>query len=120
MAIAMARKNTDAPKPNGNIRLIACHLNEAFQTTDLRQICNALDDVIRSQNVSELALKTGIDRARLYSVFRPKDGPRYSTVMIILNALGLGFVAEPRARLEKPQQSMLQNCLRSCSSPRAT
>ncbi|MEH2518509.1 putative addiction module antidote protein [Bradyrhizobium sp. AZCC 1610] len=67
-------------------------LNQAFQTTDSRQVCLALGEAVRAQNVTTIAIASGIERAHLYGAFVSERGPRLSTVTKVITALRLRLV----------------------------
>lgn len=70
-------------------------LNRAFETTDSRQVCLALGEAVRAQNVTAIAVASGIERAHLYGAFSSERGPRLSTVTKVMAALRMRFVAVP-------------------------
>jgi probable addiction module antidote protein len=83
-------------------------LNQAFETTDSRQVCLALGEAVRAQNVTAIAIASGIERAHLYGAFASERGPRLSTVTKVITALRMSLVAvqSPMGALERcsPQQ----------------
>jgi probable addiction module antidote protein len=72
------------------------HLNDAFETADMAEVCTAIDGLIRLQSVSRIAQKSGIERAHLYGAFSSERGPRLSTVMSVLKALRLQLLVKPK------------------------
>jgi probable addiction module antidote protein len=52
--------------------------------------------LIRLQSVSRIAQKSGIERAHLYGAFSSERGPRLSTVISVLKALGLHLRVKPK------------------------
>ena len=94
-SVTMSNKTTAYPELNASPRLIEGHLNKAFETASFQQICGAIGETVRAQNVSELALKSGIERAHLYHGFGSQRGPRLSTVIRVLAAMGVQLVARP-------------------------
>ena len=69
-------------------------VSDAFATGDAQIINKALDTVTRARNVSKLAEQAGVTRDTLYKAFREKDDPRLSTLVGVLDALGLQVVVE--------------------------
>jgi len=60
-------------------------LNAALKTADIKTVCTALEELVRSSpNVSSLAHEAGINRAILYRSFRGKKGPRLAVVLNVL------------------------------------
>jgi probable addiction module antidote protein len=78
-------------------------LNQAFQTTDSRQVCLAIGEAVRAQNVTTIAIASGIERAHLYGAFVSERGPRLSTVTKVITALRMRLVTvqSPRSALER-------------------
>jgi probable addiction module antidote protein len=77
-------------------------LNRAFQTTDGRQVCVALGEAVRAQNVTTIANASGIERAHLYGAFVSERGPRLSTVTKVITALRMRLITvQSPSALEK-------------------
>ena len=49
----------------------------------------ALNDIVRAQNMSRLALEAGITRKGLYKALSEDGNPSFATVMKVTRALGL-------------------------------
>ena len=71
-------------------------INSAFESSDIAEICQAIGDVIRLHNVSEIARKTGIERPSIYRAFAGQQSPKFSTVLKTLYAMGLQIKVVPR------------------------
>ncbi len=71
-------------------------INSAFQSSDITEICQAIGDVIRLHNVSEIARLTGIERPSICRAFAGQQSPKFSTVLNVLDAMGLQFKVVPR------------------------
>ena len=70
-------------------------LTAAFRSCDLDLVTEAFAETLSSQeNISELARKTIRSRETLYRAFSASRIPRFSTVLSLLNALGLQFGIE--------------------------
>lgn len=81
-------------------------INSAFESSDIAEICQAIGDVIRLHNVSEIARKTGIERPSIYRAFAGQQSPKFSTVLNVLDAIGLKFRVVPRrARARVPRKA---------------
>lgn len=52
-------------------------------------VAQALGNVARSQNFSELARKVGMSREGLYKALSTEGNPSFATIMKVTNALGL-------------------------------
>jgi probable addiction module antidote protein len=69
---------------------VSKRLTIAFSSKEASSIIQALADVMRAQvNVSEFATRTGVTRSGLYRAFYVGRSPQLSTVLGVLNALGL-------------------------------
>ncbi|MEO8321480.1 MAG: hypothetical protein ABI561_24520 [Bradyrhizobium sp.] len=67
-------------------------LSSAFARRDLSKILNSFAMVVRKEdNVTELAKMALLRRETLYQAFSQPRIPRFSTVLSILNALGMHF-----------------------------
>lgn len=83
----------EAPRPVS--KTTARSLATAFRSGDLGLAIEALAETVRSHdNVSELARATLLSRENLYRSFAFPRIPRFRTVLIFLNALGLSLGIE--------------------------
>ena len=65
----------------------------------------ALGDIVRAQNMSELARNTGLDRSNLYKAMAPEGNPSFATILKVIKGLGLRLrihAIEANARLPFP------------------
>ena len=67
--------------------------------TVIRAVLNA---IARSQNMSALARKAGLNRANLYKALSGEGNPSFATVMKVARALGLRVRFEPVESAAKP------------------
>lgn len=67
------------------------YLEEAFKTNDPTYITFALGTAARARGMSKVAKKTGLSRESLYKALSEKGNPEFSTVLRVLEALGLKF-----------------------------
>jgi len=67
------------------------YLNAALMDEDPRVFLLALKNVIEAKNMgmSELAKETNLNRENLYRMFSPKGNPKISSIIPVLNTLGL-------------------------------
>jgi probable addiction module antidote protein len=88
---------------------IVDHINKALKTSDIVAICHAIGDAIRLHNISDLAKKAGIERPSVYRAFSSEQHPNLSTVLSVLDAMGLQLKVTqrrgPRAKLARPRNS---------------
>jgi len=54
----------------------------------------ALDSIARARGMTRLAKETGLSREGLYKALSADGNPEFSTVMKVINALGLRLHAE--------------------------
>lgn len=66
-------------------RLVA----EALESGDIPFLVHAIGIVARARGMAEVAAKTGLSRQALYAAFGSKGNPTITTVMKVLNCLGL-------------------------------
>lgn len=64
-------------------------LEAAFEGNDAAHIAHALGVVARARGMTGIAKKTGVTRAALYQSFSKKGNPEFSTVLKVIEALGL-------------------------------
>lgn len=74
-------------EPDAQARLVA----NAVQSDDPQFLIDAIAVVARARGMTELAKETGMTRQALYAAFGPKGNPTISTVMKVLNALGMAL-----------------------------
>ncbi|SFN95539.1 probable addiction module antidote protein [Bradyrhizobium sp. Rc3b] len=75
---------------------IAAYLSEAFETNDPGFITEAIGTVARARGMAALAKDTGLSRENLYKALSSEGHPEFSTVMKVLNSLGVELHAEPK------------------------
>jgi probable addiction module antidote protein len=71
------------------LKLVAARFNAALGSTDIDLICRAIGDAVMSHNVSDIARKSGLERPSLYRAFGDKQHPNFSTILGVLDAMGL-------------------------------
>ena len=77
---------------------LAEHINEAFKSLDIDTISRAIGDATRLHNISDVAKKSGVERASLYRAFAGKHVPNLSTVVRVLDAVGFQLKVTPHNR----------------------
>jgi probable addiction module antidote protein len=93
---------------------IARHLNKAFDSNELRTILEAINSVMRAQNVMALAKVSGLGREKLYKSFGGRIDPHFSRVIALLAAFGVQFQLKalkptkksPRPKLGRPPKGV--------------
>lgn len=72
-------------------------LAEAFASGDQKFIASALGAVARARGMSSIAEKAGVTRPALYKALSETGDPQLSTLLGVVNALGLKLAVEPLA-----------------------
>jgi DNA-binding phage protein len=89
-------KSRSHPELGSNSKLAAEYLTRAFETSEISQIVEAFADTLRAQeNVTQLSGKTIRARPSFYRAFTAPHVPKFSTVVIFLDALGLRLAIRP-------------------------
>ena len=76
------------------------YLNAALLDEDPRIFLLALKNVIEAQDkgMSDLAKKTKLNRENLYRMLSKKGNPKISSIIPVLNSLGLQLAVQPCKR----------------------
>ena len=69
-------------------------LKTAFATSDLRQICKAVDAAIVRGGIAKVAESARVDRATIYRAFRRENGPALRTMVKVLHVLGMRLIVK--------------------------
>ena len=72
-------------------------LRDAFATGDTGYIANAIGTVARARNVSQIARDVGLSRAGIYKALSADGDPKLSTLLGVLDALGMQISVSPKA-----------------------
>jgi probable addiction module antidote protein len=81
--------------PEPSRREIAEHMNRAFATGDVTTICQAIGEAVRLHNITDIARIAGIERPSVYRAFSAGQSPNFSTVLVVLKAMGFQLKATP-------------------------
>ena len=68
---------------------IAYYLEAVFEDGDPALITHALGVIARSEGMTEIANATGLTRASLYKALSAEGNPEFTTVLKVIQALGL-------------------------------
>jgi len=68
---------------------VAAYLEAVFEDGDSTLITHALGVVARAEGMTEVAEQTGLTRASLYKALSGDGNPEFSTVLKVVQALGL-------------------------------
>jgi probable addiction module antidote protein len=74
---------------------MAAYLEAALEENDPSLIAAALGDIARAKGMSQIATETGLGRESLYKALSPEGNPEFSTILKVVNALGLQLHAIP-------------------------
>ena len=64
-------------------------------SNDLAYLNHVLNVAAKARGMQQLAKDTGVTRQALYKALSPDGNPQFSTILKIINALGLRFRVEP-------------------------
>src|SRR3954462_7868773 len=74
---------------------VVAYLEAAFEDGDAKLVAAAIGDVARAQGMSQLARDAGLSRESLYRALSSEGNPEFSTVIRVLNALGVRLEPKP-------------------------
>jgi probable addiction module antidote protein len=77
---------------------IAAYVTEALATGDTAVIAYALGVIARTKGMSRIASQTGLSRESLYRALSADGNPEFTTVLRIMEAMGLRLTAEPATK----------------------
>jgi len=76
---------------------IVAYLEAALEDGDPSLVAAALGDIARSKGMTQIARETGLGRESLYKALSIEGNPEFSTVLKVLQALGLRLLIVPIA-----------------------
>jgi probable addiction module antidote protein len=76
--------------PEGVIDL----LNDALESGHVPYIANALGVIARSEGMTKIAAKTGVNRQALYTALSESGNPTLETLLKVMTALGIRLKCE--------------------------
>ena len=68
---------------------VAAYLEAALEEGEPALVAAALGDIARARGMTQLARETGLGRESLYKALSPNGNPEFSTILKVVNALGL-------------------------------
>jgi probable addiction module antidote protein len=94
----MSEKSVKLPvRPKSSRQELADHINHAFETSDIDEICQAIGSVTHLHDITDIAKKSGIGRVSVYRSFA--GGPRHPNFKTVLSVLdAMGFQLQVRVR----------------------
>jgi len=75
-------------------RAMAVYMSEALATNDPAYIAHALGVVAKAKGMTAIAKETGLTRESLYKALSKEGHPEFSTVLKVMQALGLNLRAK--------------------------
>ena len=69
-------------------------LNDAFESGHLPYIANVVGVVARSEGMTKIAEKTGVNRQALYTALSENGNPTLETLLKVMTALGIRLKCE--------------------------
>ena len=72
---------------------MVAYLESALEDGDPALINAVLGDIARAKGMTDIAEKTGLGRTSLYKALSPEGHPEFSTILKVVNALGLRLQA---------------------------
>jgi DNA-binding phage protein len=85
------------PKIGFEAEALAARMSQAFACEDPSDVILAVSRVVKSQNVSALALRLGIMRTTVYKTFGGIVDPQLSRILNLFAALDLSLAVKPVA-----------------------
>ncbi|HQU92991.1 MAG TPA: putative addiction module antidote protein [Pyrinomonadaceae bacterium] len=68
---------------------MAIYLEAALEEGEPSLVAAVLGDIARARGMTQLARETGLGRESLYKALSPNGNPEFSTILKVVNALGL-------------------------------
>jgi probable addiction module antidote protein len=81
----------DSAEYLNSIEAINAYMEEALKTDDPAFIAGAIGTIARARGMSQIAKKAGLSRESLYKALSAEGNPEFSTIIRVMNALGLKF-----------------------------
>jgi probable addiction module antidote protein len=79
-------------------------INKALQSSDMIAVCEAIGDALRRHTISDIAKRAGLRRTSIYRAFGGQQSPNFSTVLRVLDAMGLQLKVAQRRHVRKAQE----------------
>lgn len=87
--MAIKLKEYDIAEHLNSEEEIQLYLNEILEEGDPALILSALGDIAKARNMSQLAKEVGMSREGLYKALSGQGNPTFTTIIKIVNSLGL-------------------------------
>lgn len=103
----MTKKLDDKKLFRDNPVAISSYLSDAFEKNELEVVLEAINRVMRAQNVQAMAREAGLRRDRLYKTFDGDTNPMLGRVMALFEALGVRLSVTPLPPRQVPSRPKL-------------
>lgn len=84
----------DASEHLESIEDMAAYLEAALEDGDPSVIASVLGDIAKAKGMTQIARQTGLGRESLYKALSPEGNPEFSTILKVIQALGLSLHAK--------------------------
>jgi probable addiction module antidote protein len=74
---------------------MAAYLEAALEEGDATLVAAARSDIARAKGMTQVARDAGLGRESLYKALSPSGNPEFSTILRVIQALGLQLHAAP-------------------------
>ncbi len=71
------------------------YLSAALETPDMPFILDAINVIARAEGMTRVAEAASVGRTSLYETLQPGANPEFSTILRVLDALGVRLIARP-------------------------
>jgi probable addiction module antidote protein len=101
-------KNWDPAEDLDSEEAMADYLEAAFEDGDPGVIAAVIGDIARAKSMTQIAKDTGLSRESLYRALSADGNPSFSTILKVIDALGLklrpeSINATPKKATVKPR-----------------
>jgi probable addiction module antidote protein len=100
----IATTRFDAAEYLGTVERQAAYITAAFETADPAFVRDALGVVARARGMAGIAKSAELNRESLYKALGETGNPEFSTVMRVLQAMGLKLSVRPAATKRVPKK----------------
>lgn len=87
--MAIRTREFDAARYLNTPEALAEYVDAALETNDAAYIARSLGVIARAHGMTDVAKKAGLGRESLYKALGENSNPTFSTVLSVLDALGL-------------------------------
>jgi len=75
---------------------MAAYIEAALEENDPGIFASALGDIAKAKGMTQISKETGLGRESLYKALSADGNPEFSTILKVINALGLKLHAFPK------------------------